>query len=261
MTLLHAAVEAWRRHAYGTYSYNDFERLFSHYWEEFPPEEALQITRMIVARALEEPDTGTSAGYPDEIHFTSSCQHTLFLILHVVRHFDPALAHSLIDSRDQLSAAARRFPNGLQTMKEEAGAQAARLKAEGATCDGGLIFTGDPRDLPRLLRLNDATRNGDFGPSIEDAIEKYREDTSPETPNYAPKEYWPSTGACRTLFYQAGKRLGPETVKLLDQIPDEDLRLFASIELAAALAGAPASSIRTKKQSKSPGAPKIRRRR
>ena len=183
MTLLRTAVEAWRRRAFGTHPHerDDFVQLFGHCWKELPPEEALQVTRMIVARATEEPVTGTSAGYPNEIHFTSSRQHTLFLILHVLRHFDPAPAQSLIDSHDQLSAAARRYPNGLQTMQEEAEAEAARRKAEGTTCGGGFIFAGDPKDLPRQRRLMDATQNGDFGPSIEDAIEKYREDTSPET--------------------------------------------------------------------------------
>jgi hypothetical protein len=260
MTLLRAAVEAWRQRAFGTHPHerDHFVRLFGHCWQEFPPEEALQVARTIVVRAIEEPDAGTSAGYPDEIRFTSSRQHTLFLILHVLRHFDPALAQSLIDSHDQLFTAARRYPNGLQTMQEEVEAEAARRKAEGATCGGGFIFAGDPKDFPHQRRLMDATRNGDFGPSIEDAIEKYREDTSPETRNYAPKEYWPSTGACRTLFYQAGKRLGPEAVKLLDQIPDDDLRLFASIELSAALAGVPPSSITTRKQPNPPGSPKIR---
>jgi hypothetical protein len=260
MALLRTAVEAWRQHAIGTHPHerDHFVRQFGYCWKEFPPEEALQVAQTIVARATEEPDTEISAGYPNEIHFTSSRQHTLFLILHVLRHLDPALAESLIDSHDQLSAAARRYPNGLQTMHEEAEAEATRRKAEGATCGGGFIFAGNPKDLPRQRRLMDATRSGDFGPSIEDAIEKYREDTSPETPNYAPKEYWPSTGAFRTLFYQAGKSLGPGAAKLLDQVPDDDLRLFASIELAAALAGVPASSITNRKQRYPTGSPASR---
>jgi hypothetical protein len=135
-------------------------------------------------------------------------------------------------------------------MNEEAKAEAERRKAEGATCDGrgGYILAGDPSDFDRQRRLIDATRTGDFGLSIADALEKYREDTSPATHNYAPKEFWPSTGAFRTVFYEAGRRLGPEAAKLLEQIQDDDLRLFASIELAAALAGVPASSIRQMKQ-------------
>lgn len=259
-TLLRVAVEAWRQRAFGNHPHesDNFIRLFGHCWKELPPEEALQVTRAIVARATEEPDTGTSAGYHNEIHFSSSRQHTLFQILHVMRHFDPALAQSLIDSLNELSAAARRYPNGLQTMQEEAEAEAASRKAEGATCDGGFIFAGNPKDLSRQRRLMDATRNGDFGPSIEDAIEKYREDTSLETPNYAPKEYWPSTGAFRTLFYQAGKRLGFDAAKLLDEVPDDDLRMFASIELAAALAGVPSSSISSRKQRYPTGSPASR---
>jgi hypothetical protein len=203
---------------------------------------------MIVAQAAEEPDTGTSAGYANEIHFTSPRQNTLFQILHVLRHLDPALAQSLIGSHDQLAAGARRYPNGLETMNEEAETEAKCRKADGATCGGGYILAGDPRDFDRQRRLIDATRSGDFERSIEDAIEKYREDTSAATRNYAPKEYWPSTGAFRTVFYHAGRSLGPEAAKLLKQIPDDDVRLFANIELAASLAGLPGSSITQMKQ-------------
>jgi hypothetical protein len=228
-------------------------QLFAHFWKEFPSEEALAVTRMIVAQAAEEPDTGTSAGYMNEIRLTSRRQNTLFQILHVLRHLDPALAQSLIDSHDQLAVAARRYPNGLETMNEEAEAEAKRRKADGATCGGGgYALAGDPRDFDRQRRLIDATRSGDFEPSIYDAIEKYREDASLDTPNYAPKEYWPSTGAFRTIFYRAGRRLGFEAAKLLEQIPDDDLRLFASIELAAALAGVPESSITQMKQPNPP---------
>jgi hypothetical protein len=251
MMLLRRAVEVWRRSPSGRHHHErrDFVQLFAHFWKEFPSEEALAVARMIVAQAAEEPDTGTSAGYMNEIHFTSPRQNILFQILHVLHHLDPALAQSLIDSHDQLAVAARRYPNGLETMNEEAEAEAKRRKADGATCGGGgYALVGDPRDFDRQRRLIDATRSGDFEPSIYDAIEKYREDASPATPNYAPKEYWPSTGAFRTIFYHAGRRLGSEAAKLLEQIPDDDLRLFASIELAAALAGVPESSITQMKQ-------------
>lgn len=172
---------------------------------------------------------------------------------------DPVLAQSLVDSLDELSATARRYPNGLQTMREEAEAEAARRKAEGATSGSGSMGAVNPKHLARQLRLIDAIRNGDFGPSIEDAIVKYRGDASPETSNFGPKEYWPSTGAFRTLFHQAGKQLGPDAAKLLDQVPDDDLRLFASIELAAALAGVPEPPIRTRGQRYPPGSSASRR--
>ena len=255
--LVRRAFEAWQRGPFGGHHHErgHFVRLFGHFWREFPSEEALAAARMIVVQAAEEPDAGTSADYMNEVHFSSPRQDCLFQILHVLRHLDPALAQSLIDSHNQLAAAVRRYPNGLETMHEEVESEAKRMKADGATCGGAYIMAGDPRDFDRQRRLIDATRSGDFEPSIEDAIEKYREDISPATRNYAPKEYWPSTGAFRTVFYQAGRHLGSEAAKLLEQIPDDDLRLFATIELAAALSGVPQSSITHMKQPNPPGSP------
>ena len=95
--------------------------------------------------------------------------------------------------------AARRYPMGLESMHEELEAEAERRKAERATCEGGscgrggYILSGDPREFDRQRQIIDAARNGDFAPSIEDAQEKYRQDTSADAPNYAPREYWPST--------------------------------------------------------------------
>lgn len=70
----------------------------------------------------------------------------------------------------------------------------------------------DPRDFDRQRRLIDATRSGDFEPSIEGEIKKYREDKSPATRNVAPVEYWPSTGAFRTVFYLYGLLSGREAL-------------------------------------------------
>ena len=245
MSIVRHAFEMWRRSpiARPPHPMGDFVQLFAYSWKELPPEEAVAMAHMIVERAAEEPDAGGSYRFSQGIQLTSPRQIHLFQILHVLRHLDPPLAQSLIDSHDQLAMAARRYPNGLETIHEELQAEIERRKAEGATCEGGYILMGDPADFDRQRKLIDASRKGDFGTLIADAIEQYREDTSPENPNNAPKEYWPSTGAFRTVFYEAGKQLGAEGAKLLEQIPDEDLRLFATIELAAALAGVPAASI------------------
>ncbi len=257
--LLRHVVEIWRRHPSGNQNHerDHFLQLFGHFWKELPTEEALAVAHSIVAEAAEKPDSGTMAGYMDQVRFTSPRQNDLFRILHILRHLDPALAQSLIDSNDQLAVAVRRYPNGEETIAEEVQAETERRKADGATRGGGYVSSGDPREFASQRRLMDATRSGDFEPSIEDAMEKYREDTEPSTRNYAPKEYWPSTGAFRTVFYQAGKRLGAETAKLLERIPDDDLRLFATIELAAALAGVPAPMSIRMKQPRPPNAPRF----
>jgi len=226
LILFRCALEVWRRRPSGRDSLrrDQFVQLFANQWKELPVEESSAVAHMIVDQVLAEPDTGTSSGYGNEIHFSSLRQSLLFGILHVLRHLDPPLAQTLIDSHDQLATAARRYPNGLETMKEEAEAEAKRRKAEGATCEGGgIMMAADPSDFGRQRRLIEAIRSGDFAQSIADALEKYREDTSPATRNYAPKEHWPSTGVFRTVFYQAGQRVGTEAVRLLDQIPDDDL--------------------------------------
>jgi hypothetical protein len=245
LKLLRRAVEMWRQAPSGLrfHERGSFVGLFGRFWKEFAPEEAVAVAQSIVARAAEEPESGGHFGYSKEVQFTSPRQNTLFQILHVLRDLDPALAESLINSNDQLAAAARRYPNGTETMREEAEAEMQRRKLDGKACGGGYILGGSPEDIERQRRLIDATQSGDFEPCIQDAMEKYEEDTAPDTRNYAPKEYWPSTGAFRSLFYQAGKRLGPEAVKMLERVPDDDLRLFAMIELAAALGGAPGASI------------------
>ena len=86
--------------------------------------------------------------------------------------------------------------------------------AQGGTC-GGYIPMGDSGDFDRQRRIIDAARGGDFEPSIEDALEKYQQDTSPDAPNYALKEFWPSTGAFRSVLYQAGRRMGSDAATLL----------------------------------------------
>ena len=262
LILLRHALQMWRQSPSGlhlgfdSHERDQFVQLFGAYWKEFPVEEASAVARMAVDRAVTEPDTETSSRYGDEIYFSSRRQDVLFKVLHVLRHLDPALAQSLVDSNNQLAVAARRYPNGWETMIKEWEAEANRRRADGATCEGGYLLGGAPGDFDRQRRLIDATRGGDFARSIEDALEKYREDTSPLTRNYAPKEYWPSTGVFRTVFYKAGKRLGAAAAKLLEQIPDENLRLFASIELAAAMDGVPETAIT---QIKQPNPPESRR--
>jgi hypothetical protein len=233
-----------------------FIRLFQHQWKILPGEEALAVVREIVQIALDRPDLGTSAGYPDGIHLTSSREHALFEVLHILRHLDPPLAESLIASFSQLAAAAHRYPNGIETMHHEDERQAEQrrkqMAASGETCPGGFVMAGDPRDFSRQLALHRSSQVGDFGPSIDYAFELYQEDTNSDSPNQALKAFWPSTASLRNTLYNAGKNLGPNAATLLDRIRDLDLRLFAQIELAAALIGLPAFPETSMKQRRRP---------
>jgi hypothetical protein len=274
LTVLRCAVEAWRapqdvelmlKHnipqedRYSSvirlgHLQRHFIRLFRWQWQLIPSDDALAIVREIVRIALEQPDLGTSAGYPD-VRITSSREHVLFEVLHILRRLDSSLADSLIEDHEQLAVAARRYPNGIESMYQEFEQQGEercrRMAVSGELCDG-FFMAGDPSSFVRQMALRQSSLDGDFGPAIGEASGLYREDTDPKSPNQALKALWPSTCSYRTTLYTAGKRLGADASTLLDQVPDPDLRLFAQIELSAALAGLPAWHETSIKQRNSP---------
>jgi hypothetical protein len=159
LTVFRRAIDAWR-----VVPEEHFIWLFQSHWKLIPRTEAEAVSREIVSSALSQPDPGR--------------EHTLFQILHILRQIDAPLADSLIASNEQLAAAARRYPNGMESMRREAEARRVSNPPKG-------------------------------------------------------------TGGYRTILYKAGKRLGKDAVVYLEAIPDADLKLFAQIELVAALTGLP----------------------
>ena len=241
LAVLRAAIEAWRRNRDDPFQWADqFIDMFETQWKELAPEEALAVVHEIVRSTLEQADRQVTAVLDTEriVRITSRREHHLFRILHVLRHLDPHLADSLVAEHEQLSAAANRFPKGAESVMEEA---EMRRRSAAATSSGagGYWMAGQPRDFPLFHALMKAATDGDFGPPIEHALERYREDSAADRPNRPAKEYWPSTCAFRRISHSAGKRLGRDAGVYLDRIPDDDLRLLAQIELAAALAGLP----------------------
>src|SRR5215469_608356 len=240
LALLRRAIEAWRSEPADEFNRPfRFTRLIQSQWKQLPLDEARDLAREIVRITLEQPDGQIKATYDEgNLVITSAHQKTLFEILHILRHVDEALAQSLIASHSQLATAAHRYPFGIETMIEEAEERRKQI-APGESCSEGFILAGSGRDFPYQKSLIQASRDGNFDQPIQYALEKYNEDTAPESPNQAPKAAWPSTSSFRTILYQAGKQHGAEAAIHLDRIPDPDLRLFAQIELAAALAGLP----------------------
>jgi hypothetical protein len=240
LAVLRSSIAAWRTareeprfHAF------QFIAIFQSEWKLLRLEETREVAREIVQLALEHPDQPTTANYDPEgtVRITSERAHTFFQIFHILRQVDAPLAESLIAGYDQLAAALQRFPNGMESVMEEAEARRAEARRTGA--GGGYGMAGSPRDFPYMRALLQASQDGDFGPAMQHAMEKYREDAAPESQNRAPKEFWPSANRFRSVLHKAGKQLGEGAVVHLEAIPDADLRLFAQIELAAALAGLP----------------------
>jgi hypothetical protein len=209
--------------------FNEFAHVFGRYWTLLPADEARDLARKLVE---EQPDMPVSARVGPELRFTSGRQFFLFEILHVLRRVDPALADALIQDHDELRAAAERYPFGMESMTEESRAHA---PAQG----GGYAFVGAVEDFPFMRALMDAEREGNFEPAFEKVLDYLNRDRAPASPNRAVKECWPSTHAFRQILYKAGKKLGAGAASFLDRIPDPDVRLFAQIEFAAALAGLP----------------------
>lgn len=231
LVIFRRAIQAWRA-AQG----DRFVGLFQSQWKVLPQAEARDVLREIVRVTLEQPDRPVRATYEESVQITSLREHTLFQLLHVIRHLDESLAQSLIAAHEQLRAAARRFPYGMESIIKEA---EARKKDQGETSGGGYMMAGNSGDFPYLRALMQASKDGDFAPSFEHALQRYLEDIGSENRNQAPQEFWPSTCRFRSILHRAGKRLGADAAVYLDRIPDGDLRLFAQIELAAALAGLP----------------------
>jgi len=240
LAIFRRAIEANRKPP-RQYPHQDhvFLWLFASHWKELPTGEARAVVREIVYARLEHPDQPINATYDEarSIEITSYRQHTFFQLLHIFRQLDNSLAESLIASHEQLAAAVRRFPNGTESAKAELEKRSTETTGEGRGF--GYVGSGNPRDFPYALALMQATSDGDFETPITHALEKYQDDTDPDNPNLVPKEFWPSTGSFRQILYAAGKQLGEDATRYLDRIADRDLRLFAQIELIAAIAGLP----------------------
>jgi hypothetical protein len=237
LALVRRAVEAWRAAPEERFGHR-FIFLFQSAWKILPAEEAREVAREIVHVTLSQPDWPITATYDQEqrVRISSGWEHVLFTVLHALRRLDVGLTESLIAEYAQLRAAALRFPNGMESVMVEA---ERRRKASEVPSRCGYGMAGDPGDFPYVRTLLQGSQDGNFSPAIEHALDQYREDISPDSANRAPREFWPSTCRFRSILHQAGKRLGPDAAVYLDRIPDLDLRLFAQIEFAAALAGLP----------------------
>lgn len=218
-------------------SAHGFEMLFSLWWRVLPEEESKVAVREIVRRIIQEPDGPTDSKFGSEgkvARFSSTREAGLFGIFGAVRQLDAELADSLCREYRQLAAAIVPFPRGYYA---EATPPEKNL-AEGPVerCDQPDYITIGA--TTRLLPIPEALKNG-FREPLAEAWRLYKRDTDPSNPNQAPRECWPSAMEFRNILYKAGQHEGRAAAKYLDRIPDRDLRLFAQIELIAAIAGLP----------------------
>lgn len=232
--LLELAIRDWRNPAprkrpAERHAVPSFAHLFGLYWNLLPREAATPVLRELSDWALHvqsEPREQTLTGNPEDPKLTSQQEFVLFKLMPALQHLDPDLAHSVLQSRPQLAEAAKRFPLGMRSLWET------QPKFDPANDD--LVEIGDSEIMPITEAL--AT---DFAAAFRHAEERFAEDSDAESPNGTHKECWPSTRQFRHILFKAGQHQGVPAAGYLDRIHDPDLRLFAQIELCAAIAGLP----------------------
>jgi hypothetical protein len=194
-----------------------------------PREVATPVLRELVAWALDmksEPREYPLTENPEDPKLGSGQEFELFKLALALQSLDPDLVRSVLEGHPQIAAAVKRFPLGMQSVRD------GQRKYDPARDD--VIVIGDSEVMPIAEAL--AT---DFEAAFREANESFAKDTDAEYPNGAHKECWPSAQEFRHILFKAGQHRGLAAAKHLDRIPDPDLRLFAQIELCAAIAGLP----------------------
>jgi hypothetical protein len=163
---------------------------------------------------------------PADPYLASETEFRLFQLMPALQHLESALTQRILKDHPQLAAAAKRFPMGMQSVHEVG------RKFDLARDDAMMI--GDMEVIPMTEAL--ATN---FEAAFREAYDRYARDSDRANPNETPKECWPSTWEFRNILFKAGQHQGVLAAKHLDRIPDPDLRIFAQIELCAAVEGLP----------------------
>ncbi len=236
LALLRRSIQAWRQRRRNPGPHHDnfmFVGMFGRNWVLLPEEEAQGVVRELVADILTEEDITMQGSFDPEkrAEFTSKRQHDLFQLLHILRRLDPALADSLVEGHPELASAAAVFPMGMESVME---ASAKRSAGQCGTGGGGYVIGGSATDMPFLHAWVEGKQTGNFDAAFDLAMVTCQDDIES---NGAILECWPSTAQFRMLLYAATQSIGTDASKYLDRIPDPDVRLYAQIEMAAALAG------------------------
>lgn len=242
--VLFAARERWRTprnddqiHR-NLFERNEFYLLLSQNWRKLERSEAEAWLQEALDAITSEPAEPMRARFGYDVQFTTTRDMNLFQLLPVMRGLLPAdEVNAILQESQPLVAAAARYPKGIESMFPQTPPNA-QTGTGGGGGGGGFIGTsgsGGPSPMTMMSALRGETDS--VGKLFEEAWHAYREDVSPSNGNAAPRAFWPSTAAFKTAMYFAGKIKGAEAIALIDQIPDEDIAILASIEFAAGILG------------------------
>jgi hypothetical protein len=241
---MYAARERWRaRHKRSDSQpggVEEFYSLLSQYWRQLEPAEAESWLDEAVLAIENDPDGEMSARFGEHVELHSVRAANLFHLLNILRAVRaPDQVEEILAAHPDVAAAAKVYPLGLESLMAQK-----PPAAPSGTRRAGFGWVGSPRDAG-IMEAVFAARDGDTSAVhrlMNEARSRYALDTDAERPNSAPRVFWPSCSAYKTAMYWAGKMSGMDAEPLLEQVPDRDLRLLSSVELAAGALGLPQHS-------------------
>jgi phage tail protein X len=181
-----------------------------------------------------------SARFGEHVELHSARAANLFHLLNILRAVRaPDQVEAVLAAHPDVATAAKVYPLGLESLM----AQKPPVAPAG-TRSTGFVCVASGRDTG-MIEAVIAARDGDTSAVqrfMNEAKHRYAIDTDAERPNRAPRVFWPSCSAYKTAMYWAGKMSGMDAEPLLEQVPDRDLRLLSSVELAAGALGLPQHS-------------------
>lgn len=234
------AIRAASDPRYRVRGWHDYCRVLSSHWQTLPSSEVVLWLDELLTAMESAPDYPMDSRLSDSVEFHSLMEMNLFELLPLLRNLKTAEQTDAILRRyPKVAEASQRYPFGSESIKQER----QRQKSNPIRPEGGWIAAGLPDEirLDLLIKTEAETNPEILDYLIDEAHSLFREDTSEDDPNLAPRVFWPSTSEYRMAMYFAGKQLGLSGMGKLDRIPDPDIALLASIELAAGALGLPRS--------------------
>jgi hypothetical protein len=242
---MYAARERWRSRHERSDSHRggveEFYSLLSQYWRQLEPAEAESWLDEAVLAIENDPDGEMSARFGEHVELHSVRAANLFQLLNLLSALrSPDQVEAILAAHPEVAAAAKVSPLGVESLPAQK-----PPAAPAGTRRAGFIYMGSVEDAAWMIEAVTAARDGDTSALqrfLNDAQYRYALDTDAERPNFAPRVFWPSCSAYKTAMYWAGKMSGMDAEPLLEQVPDRDLRLLSSVELAAGALGLPQHS-------------------
>lgn len=240
-----AAWERWRAERsgarrFGRMARDDFFRLVCFHWRVLGEQAADRWLGEILQIIETEPDEPLHAGFDRGVVLHASRDLHLFHVLNMLRALrSEQEVDAILARHPAVAAAAVTFPLGLESVVSQPAAPPPATRAAADTQGFCFVGGGDSRDMdviPTLMAARRGERSA-VDTLFASAHRAFREDTDLVNGNLAPLPFWPSCVAYKRALYWAGRIIGGDAERLIDDMPEPDIALLSSVECAAGTLG------------------------